>query len=211
MQYKGVGFFLALSLLSAGLLVNCRSQPVAPPVIEEEEPLPEIQPFRLLTKRILDRAYNRAYLDPKKFQYFLSETVEMDRDLNNSTLSLNNKGELAQEDTLIHERIIFEKETMGVATDIRIDENFEYWEIDVRFDPMDTRVLTFKENHRGDGFDLVYVQVQGEKKIPYGKEEYNLFFENTPQLLIRMSEYSSDQMEITTAEGFSIDSFYSGP
>jgi hypothetical protein len=215
MQYKGMGFFLALSLLSAGLLVNCQSQPapssnppagpVNPEPVKQETP-PEIPPLRLLTKKILGRAYNRDHLDPKKFQYFLSETMEMERGRNSSTLSLNSKGELSREDNLTREKIIFEKETMGVAVDIRIDKDYEHWEIDIRFNPADDRILSFRENDEGGGFDLVYAQTQTGNKIPYGKEEYDLSFGEIPRLLIRMTENSRNQMVVTTVEGIAVDS-----
>jgi hypothetical protein len=216
MQYKGMGFFLALILLSAGLLVNCRSQPAPPPKsaaepadpepVKQEESSPEIPPLRLLTKTILGRAYNRDHLDPKKFQYFLSETMEMERGRNSSTLSLNTRGELSREDELTREKIILEKETMGVAVDIRIDKDYEHWEIDIRFDPADERILSFRENDEGSGFDLVYAQTQTGKKIPYGKEEYDLDFGEIPRLLIRMAENSRNQTTVTTVEGIAVDS-----
>jgi hypothetical protein len=209
MQYKGMGIFLALSLLSAGLLANCQSQPVSPPVVQQtpaRSPEPEPPALRLLTKKILDRAYNRDHLDPKKIQYFLSETMEMERGRNISALSLNAKGELFQEDSLAHEKIIFEKETMGVAADIRIDKDYKHWEIDIRFDPADSRILTFRENDDGSSFDLFYVQTKTGKKIPYGEEEYDLGFTDTPRLLIRMTETSKDLPAITTVEGIPVDS-----
>jgi hypothetical protein len=201
MQYKGVGFFLALSLLSAGLLVNCQSQPAPPPMPPAEPP-----PLRLLTKKILSRAYNRDHLDPKKFQYFLSETTEMERSWNTSALRLNSKGELTQEDNRFQEKIIVEKETMGVAVDIRIDEDYEHWEIDIRFDSAGDRILTFRENDEGSSFDLLYIQTQTGKKIPYGEEEYNLNFGEIPRLLIRMTENSRNRMAVTTGEGVVVDS-----
>jgi hypothetical protein len=229
MQYKGLGIFLALSLISAGFLVNCRSNPESPPAARQpqgqarppapespagparQDPAPEIPSLRLLTKKTLDRAYNRDHLDPKKFQYFLSETMEMERGLNSSTLSLNARGELFQEDSLTHERIIFEKETMGIAADIRIGKDYEHWEIDIRFDPADDRILTFRENDEGSSFDLFYVQIKTEKKIPYGKEEYNLNFADTPRLLIKMAETSKDLPVLTTVEGIAVDSLSPAP
>jgi hypothetical protein len=217
MWYKGLGIFLALSVISAGLLVNCRSNPPPPPPPPEspaepagQDPSVEIPSLRLLTKKILDRAYNRDHVDPKKIQYFLSETLEMERSRSSSSLTLNTKGELFQEDSLAHEKIIFKKETMGVAADIRIGKDYGHWEIDIRFDPADDRILTFRENDEGSSFDLFYVQIKTEKKIPYGKEEYNLNFADTPRLLIKMVETSQDLPVITTVEGIAVDSLSPG-
>jgi hypothetical protein len=200
-----MGIFLVLSLLSAGFLVNCQSPPPPPP------PSPPDPSLRILTKKILDRAYNQYHLDPKKFQYFLSETIEMERSWNTTTLRLNTKGELLQEDSQMYEKIILEKETKGVTVDIRIDKDYKHWEIDIRFNPNDDRILTFRENDEGSGFDLFYVQTKTGKKIPYGKEEYNLNFTETPQLLIRMIGSSRNQPVVTTAEGVPADSLSSPP
>ncbi|MDR0450443.1 MAG: hypothetical protein LBH26_04175 [Treponema sp.] len=213
MQYKGTGLLLALSLLSAGLLVNCQSkpaplpeQPPAGPQVKREETSPEIPPLRLLTKKILDRAYNQDHLDPKKFQYYLSETIEMERGWNSSTFSLNNKGELLREDSLTRERIVFEKETMGIAVEIRIDRNYEHWEIDLRFDPADERILTFRENGEGGSFDLVYAQTKTGNMIPYGAEEYLLSIEEIPRILIRMAETVKDVPLLIIVDGIPVDS-----
>jgi hypothetical protein len=216
MRCKGMGIFLALSLLSIGLLANCKSQPKpespAGPAVSEPEPVPEPpagvedSSLRLLTKKLLDRAYNRDHLDPKKFQYFLSEAMTMERGRNTSSLSLNTKGELSQEESRIREEITLKKETMGVAKDIRIGEDYRHWEIDVRFNPPDDRILTFRENNDGNSFDLLYVQTQTGKKISYGDDEYDLGFEEIPQLMIRMIENSRDQMVVTVAEGIPVDS-----
>jgi hypothetical protein len=221
MRYKDMGFFLVLSLLSAGLLVNCGSQPAPapaqktpnqPPAPEapakpaERNSSPEIPSLRLLSKEILSRVYNRAHLNPKRIQYFLSETVEMERGRYSSTLSLNTKGELFQEDSLTHEKIIFEKETMGIAVDIRIDKDYKHWELDIRFDPADDRILTFRENDGGSSFDLFYVETKTGKKIPYGTEEYDLSFADTPRLLVKMAETSKNLPAIITGEGITVDS-----
>jgi hypothetical protein len=204
MQYKNLGIFLALSLIATGLLANCQSQPA--PLPPPPEPPPEIPPLRLLTKTTLDRAYNRDHLDPKKFQYFLSGSMELERSWNTSTLRLNTGGELSQENIRFQEKIILEKETMGVAVDIRIDKDYEHWEIDIRFDRVNGRILTFRENDTEGSFDLLYVQAQTGKKIPYGTEEYNLNFAEIPRLLIRIAENSRDRPAVTMVEGVAVDS-----
>lgn len=195
-----MGIFLALSLLSIGLLANCKSPAPPPPPPPVSEP-----PLRLLTRRLLDRAYNRDHLDPKQFQYFLSEAMEMERSRNISNLNLDSKGVLVQEDSLSDERIFFKKETMGVAKDIRIGEDYKHWEIDIRFNPLDDQILTFRENDEGT-FDLFYVQTRTGKKIPYGEEEYDLSFGEIPRLMIRLIENSRNQPDITTVEGIPVDS-----
>jgi hypothetical protein len=213
------GIFLVLSLISAGLLVNCSSQPASPASQEPagQTPAPETpaagpelpsesSSLRPLTKKILDRAYNLDHLDVKGFQYFLSETVEMERSRNVSTLSRNAKGELFQEDSLTHERIVIERETMGVAVDIRVNRDYEHWEIDVRFEPASDRTLTFIENDEGTSFDLFYAQTKTGNKIPYGMEEYNLGFTEIPCLLIRLIETENDVSVVTTVEGVAVDS-----
>jgi hypothetical protein len=220
MQNKGRGFFLVLSLISAGLLINCRSQPASAPAAqrtaspppkpavepEQQDSPEEIPPLRFLSKKILDRAYNRDHLDAKKFQYFISETMEMERGQSVSTLVCNEKGELFQEDNLIQEKIIIERETMGVAVDIRVGEDYERWEIDVRFDPVNDRTLTFVENDEGSSFDLFYVETRAGKKIPYGNEEYDLSFTEIPRLSIKLAETSTNVPAITTVGGITVDS-----
>jgi hypothetical protein len=227
-----MGIFLALSLISAGFLVNCQSQPASPagqqtdgqsPAPESsadpveasaespEQASPASPPLRLLTKKILDRAYNRDHLDVKKFQYFISETMEMERGRNSSTLSYNAKGELLQEDRLTHEKIVIEKGAMGVAVGIRIDKDYEHWEIDVRFEPANDKTLTFIENEEGTGFDLFYVQTSTGSKIPYGTEEYSLSFAEIPRLLIKLTETENTESVVTKAEGIAVDSGSASP
>ncbi|MDR3248544.1 MAG: hypothetical protein LBT39_07140 [Treponema sp.] len=220
MQSKRIGYFLFITLFSAGLLVNCGSQPAtnqsaprreAPPPPAPSQPVeissPETPSLRPLTKRILDRAYNRDHLDAKRFQYFLSETMGMERDLSASILNYNAKGELFQEDSLTQERIVFERETKGVAVDVKIGEDYKRWELEVRFDPASAnKTLTFRENDDGTSFELVYVETSAGRKIPYGENEYLLKFEAVPCLLIRMAETSKNLPLVTTVPGLAVDS-----
>jgi hypothetical protein len=208
-----MGIYLVLGLIFTGFLMNCQTQapppPPPPPVEPQRESLPEIPSLRPLTKKILDRAYNRDHLDVKEFQYFLSGTIEMERGRNNSTLSHNTKGEVFQEDSLTHERIVIEKETMGVAVDIRVSKDYEHWEVDIRFEPANNRTLTFIENDEGTSFDLFYVETRTGDKIPYGTEEYDLSFAEIPCLLIKLIETENDVSVVTNVEGIAVDSFSS--
>jgi hypothetical protein len=204
-----MGIFLVLGLIFTGFLINCQTQaPAPPPPVEPQiQPPPEISPLHPLTKKILDRAYNRDHLDVKKFQYFLSETMEMERERSRSTLNHNTKGELFQEESLTHEKIVIEKETMGIAVDIRVNKDYEHWEIDVRFEPANDKTLTFIENDEGTSFDLFYVQTKAGSKVPYGTEEYHLSFRTIPCLLVKLTETENDVLTVTNAEGIAVDSF----
>jgi hypothetical protein len=132
--------------------------------------------------------------------------MEMERDLSASILNYNAKGELFQEDSLTQEKIVFERETKGVAVDVKIGEDYKRWELEVRFDPASDKTLIFRENDDGSSFELVYVETSAGRKIPYGEDEYLLKFEAIPRLFIRMAETSKNLPVVTTVPGLAVDS-----
>jgi hypothetical protein len=141
--------------------------------------------------------------DIKAVPYYISDSFSLEYSQTSQNLEISENGEVILREVAVQDRINIEKETMGTIVAVNYDTQGRML-LAMSFEESgDTYPLIFREGDQDRIFYLLYyVFNNGEKKIYYGKELYDLQTgESIPQLKIRFEETRESRPAIRTLRG----------
>jgi hypothetical protein len=155
-----------------------------------------------ITRPILEMIYQSGN-DIKTVPYYISDSISLEYSKASQNLEISENGEVILREVSVQDRINIGKETMGTIVAVNYDTEGRMLLAMSFEEGGDAYPLIFREGDKDRIFYLLYYAFNnGEKKIYYGEELYDLLMGDTiPQLKIRFEETREDRPAIRTLQG----------
>jgi hypothetical protein len=136
----------------------------------------------------------------KNFQYYISGPITLDNNKTAKRISASVTGDYVVRNTSSSEEIELSKETKGEAIELDSKKN-KPWVLSVYFDETSTSQLLFVEDPADQLFKLQYNKGEEGKTVNFDGKTYYVSFDETPYLLVRKTEVSTDTPARKTIPG----------